>query len=217
MTKLEYLEKLENKLRKSMPQKEVNDIIRDYVEYFEDGKVQGKCDDEIAAKLGNPEMIAQQILDENGYDVEKAKKNFKDSVSNSWGKIKKIKFFNIFKYFFIGILMLFIIFIGFLLVGAVIVLLVPMIGVAFAAALALLCGGIALLIFAGIIFSLFNPIISMLALVAAIACFALGIFLIGITCMALVGLWKITKNLFFKSCQMLNTKSRPVEEVNDNE
>lgn len=69
MTRLEYLEILEQKLKKSMSQKEVNDIVRDYAEYFEDGKSQGKGDEEIAAKLGYPEDVAKQILEENNIDA----------------------------------------------------------------------------------------------------------------------------------------------------
>ena len=97
MTKLEYLEILEQKLKKAMSQKEVNDIIRDYAEYFEDGKSQGKGDDEIAAKLGFPEDVAKQILEENNIDT--YNKSGKERLSEKFSSMKNgfSKFFVFFK------------------------------------------------------------------------------------------------------------------------
>ena len=69
MNKLEYLNQLESILKKQLDKREVDDIIRDYAEFFEEGRRQGENDQEIAAKLGSPELIAQQIMEENGSKV----------------------------------------------------------------------------------------------------------------------------------------------------
>lgn len=70
MNKLEYLNQLETILKKQhMTKADIDDIIRDYAEFFEEGRRQGSSDGEICAKLGSPELIAQQILEENGHSV----------------------------------------------------------------------------------------------------------------------------------------------------
>ena len=70
MNKLDYLNQLENILKKHhMSKADIDDIIRDYAEFFEEGRRQGQNDGEISAKLGSPELVAQQILEENGHSV----------------------------------------------------------------------------------------------------------------------------------------------------
>jgi len=70
MNKLDYLSQLESILKKNHLSKEdVDDIIRDYAEFFEEGRRQGQSDGEISAKLGSPELVAEQILEENGHKV----------------------------------------------------------------------------------------------------------------------------------------------------
>ncbi len=70
MNKLDYLNQLENILKKHhMSKADIDDIIRDYAEFFEEGRRQGQNDGEICAKLGSPELVAQQILEENGHSV----------------------------------------------------------------------------------------------------------------------------------------------------
>lgn len=64
MNKEEYLHELEIRLKKHLSKSEVADIISDYSEYFEDGRRQNKSDTEISAKLGEPEMIARQFIEE---------------------------------------------------------------------------------------------------------------------------------------------------------
>ncbi len=66
MNKLEYLGQLETILKKKrLSRAEVDDIIRDYAEFFEEGRRQGQSDAEISAKLGSPELIAQQLSEES--------------------------------------------------------------------------------------------------------------------------------------------------------
>ncbi|MBP1581320.1 MAG: DUF1700 domain-containing protein [Oscillospiraceae bacterium] len=85
MNKLEYLNQLETILKKHLSKAEVDDIIRDYAEFFEEGRRQGKNDAEISAKLGSPELIAEQIMEENGL-------NSTASASKTEFKIPEIKF-----------------------------------------------------------------------------------------------------------------------------
>ena len=76
MNKEEYLQKLEQHLKKYLSKEEIKDILMDYGEYFEDGRRQNKTDIEISAKLGDPEVIASQFIEE--IKEEKRKKHEED-------------------------------------------------------------------------------------------------------------------------------------------
>lgn len=65
MNKQEYLQRLETCLRHKLSREEIDDIMRDYAEYFEEGRRQSKQDSEISAKLGDPELVAQQLIEES--------------------------------------------------------------------------------------------------------------------------------------------------------
>lgn len=65
MNKQEYLQSLEACLRHKLSREEIDDIMRDYAEYFEEGRRQSKQDSEISAKLGDPELVAQQLIEES--------------------------------------------------------------------------------------------------------------------------------------------------------
>ncbi|GEM_PF-4157469 len=65
MSRYEYLKTLESHLRLSLSRSEINDILRDYGEYFNEGENQGKSEWEIIAKLGDPKEVAQQIISES--------------------------------------------------------------------------------------------------------------------------------------------------------
>ncbi|RRH08087.1 DUF1700 domain-containing protein, partial [Clostridioides difficile] len=54
LNKTEFLEILKDYLKKDFSESEVNDILRDYEEYFVDGLIEGKSDMEIIASLGSP-------------------------------------------------------------------------------------------------------------------------------------------------------------------
>lgn len=89
MTKLEYLKQLEDALKNKLGRNEVNEIMRDYAEYFVEGQHQGKSDFEIARKLGEPEAVAKQIISEGMEDEEtKAKKQKKERFKK---KVKEAK------------------------------------------------------------------------------------------------------------------------------
>lgn len=68
MSRYEYLKTLESHLRLSLSKSEINDILRDYGEYFTEGENQGKSEWEIIAKLGDPKEVAQQIISESRKD-----------------------------------------------------------------------------------------------------------------------------------------------------
>lgn len=61
MTKHEFLARLD-KLIKSIPEQERNDILFDYHSHFEAGLAEGKSEEEIAKSLGHPNMIAKELL-----------------------------------------------------------------------------------------------------------------------------------------------------------
>lgn len=65
MNKQEYLERLQACLKHKLSKEEIEDIMRDYAEYFEEGRRQSKQDSEIAAKLGDPELVAEQLIEES--------------------------------------------------------------------------------------------------------------------------------------------------------
>ena len=93
MNKEEYLQKLEQHLKKYLSKEEIKDILMDYGEYFEDGRRQNKTDIEISAKLGDPEVIASQFIEE--IKEEKRKKQeeniekIKETTSSVVKNIKK--------------------------------------------------------------------------------------------------------------------------------
>lgn len=88
MNKQEYLEKLEGLLKHKLSRSEIDDIMRDYAEYFEEGRRQSKQDSEISAKLGDPEIVAQELIEEsrqeNEYHTEEKTKT--SGVKNWWDK-----------------------------------------------------------------------------------------------------------------------------------
>ena len=65
MNRAEYISQLEFSLKGKLPPREINEILRDYSEYFEAGKSEGKTEEEISVNLGIPSMVAEQILSEN--------------------------------------------------------------------------------------------------------------------------------------------------------
>lgn len=65
MTRVEYIRQLEFSLTGKLPKGEISDILRDYSEYFEAGKAEGKTEEEIVVSLGIPSAVAAEILSEN--------------------------------------------------------------------------------------------------------------------------------------------------------
>ena len=61
MTENQFIGELETALKR-LPAEERNDIIQDIREYFTDGREDGKTESEIAASLGSPAKIAEELL-----------------------------------------------------------------------------------------------------------------------------------------------------------
>ena len=74
MTRFEYIKEIEKFLKTRLPENELYDIMRDYAEFFEEGKKQGKTEEEIMTSLGTPKSIAEGILSEEILEVELPKK-----------------------------------------------------------------------------------------------------------------------------------------------
>ena len=90
LNKQEYLERLQECLKHKLPREEIEDIMRDYAEYFEEGRRQSQQDSQIAAKLGDPELVAQQLIEESQEQAEEkvhvgAEK--KAPWSHAWGYV----------------------------------------------------------------------------------------------------------------------------------
>ena len=61
MTENQFISEFETALKR-LPAEERNDIIQDIKEYFTNGREDGKSESEIAASLGSPEKIADELL-----------------------------------------------------------------------------------------------------------------------------------------------------------
>lgn len=64
MNKNDFLDILRDYLKGTFSQLEINDILRDYEEFFLNGELQGKSDEEIIRGLGSPKSIAQELIEE---------------------------------------------------------------------------------------------------------------------------------------------------------
>ena len=62
MSRYEYLKSLEGYLLKYLSREEVNEILRDYGEYFSEGEQTVKSEAQIIAELGDPQTVARQII-----------------------------------------------------------------------------------------------------------------------------------------------------------
>lgn len=89
LNKTEFLEILKDYLKKDFSESEVNDILRDYEEYFVDGIIEGKSDMEIIASLGSPKSIARElILQTKEKDTEEEKIINTDVLNDKFSKFK---------------------------------------------------------------------------------------------------------------------------------
>ncbi|MGL5642665.1 MAG: DUF1700 domain-containing protein, partial [Paraclostridium sp.] len=64
LNKREFLEILKDYLSSHFSADEVNDILRDYEEYFIDGEIEGKSDIQIIESLGSPKSIVRDLVEE---------------------------------------------------------------------------------------------------------------------------------------------------------
>ncbi|WP_346897813.1 DUF1700 domain-containing protein [Clostridium sp. UBA7503] len=96
MTKNDFLDILRDYLKGAFSELEINDILRDYEEFFLNGELQGKSDEEIIKTLGSPKSIAKELTEEmKGQGKSKSSSNseLKDKVSkdakNIWKNVKR--------------------------------------------------------------------------------------------------------------------------------
>ena len=80
MNKSEFLEQLSSSLR-NMPNEEKKDIILEYETHFISGKQDGKCEEEIARKLGNPKTIAKELNVSYAISNADKKRSFKNMIT----------------------------------------------------------------------------------------------------------------------------------------
>jgi len=93
MTEQQFLHELELALAQ-LPSEERNDIFQDIKEYFTNGREDGKSDSEIAASLGSPREIAEELLSSSNVPVTVATDSkFIKVTDNSFTKVAmNIKF-----------------------------------------------------------------------------------------------------------------------------
>ena len=88
LNKREFLEILKDYLSNHFSDDEVNDILRDYEEYFIDGEIEGKRDIQIIESLGSPKSIVRDLVDEmNSSKINSSNKRF-DKIYDNLNKIK---------------------------------------------------------------------------------------------------------------------------------
>lgn len=88
LNKREFLEILKDYLSNHFSDDEVNDILRDYEEYFIDGEIEGKSDIQIIESLGSPKSIVRDLVDEmNSSKINSSDKRF-DKIYDNLNKIK---------------------------------------------------------------------------------------------------------------------------------
>lgn len=79
MNKSEFLSQLSSSLR-NIPNSEKEDIISEYETHFISGKQDGKCEEEIARKLGNPKTIAKELTVSYAISNADSKRSFKNMI-----------------------------------------------------------------------------------------------------------------------------------------
>lgn len=94
MNRKEFLDILRDYLKKDFSEDEINDIIRDYEEYFVNGEIEGKNDLDTIAALGSPKVIAKDLI--NQIKENESNSNKKDKIEeiciNGKRKIKEYYF-----------------------------------------------------------------------------------------------------------------------------
>lgn len=61
MNQKTYLEQLGNALSETFPQKEAEDVLSDYADFFASGLAEGKNEEELCKEFGSPEKVVRQL------------------------------------------------------------------------------------------------------------------------------------------------------------
>lgn len=93
MTKAEFLQTLERELHK-LNEHERKEILYDFEEHFAAGFEEGKTEDEIAQELGNPKMIAKEILADYRISQAESEKSVKHMFQAILATVS-LSFFNV--------------------------------------------------------------------------------------------------------------------------
>ena len=96
MSKNDFLDILRDYLKGSFSELEINNILRDYEEFFLNGELQGKSDEEIIKSLGSPKSIANELIEEmkgqrktTGNTNNEFKDRFSKGAKNLWENVKR--------------------------------------------------------------------------------------------------------------------------------
>ena len=96
MTKNDFLDILRDYLKGNFSDLEINDILRDYEEFFLNGELQGKSDEEIIKSLGSPKSIANELIEEIKGQRKTAsntnselKEKFSKDAKNLWKNVNR--------------------------------------------------------------------------------------------------------------------------------
>ena len=91
MNRSEYIAALTAALRGKLASAEIEEIVRDYREFFDDGVAQGKSEEQVARELGDPREVAEQILSEEREEPKSRSEadgsSFKDSFVRGAGRV----------------------------------------------------------------------------------------------------------------------------------
>ena len=192
MTKLEYLKQLEDALKNRMSRKDIDDIIRDYAEYFAEGQRQGKSEFETARGLGTPQEVAEQIVSEGMGNTQSA---INAKVKNTWKKVRTSSIWNkVFLVILILALSPFILAGGGLILAALGIVVGALAGVV-AALFGALLASFAVAVCGVMGIGLMSPSIVALSLMVAVGMLAGSVLGICLACMAIRSLWRLLKNL----------------------
>ncbi len=88
MNKNEFLEILKDYLKKDFSEDDINDILRDYEEYFIEGAIEGKSEVELIQALGSPKSIANELILEAKQNNKSEYINNKDKINDKYSLIK---------------------------------------------------------------------------------------------------------------------------------
>ncbi|EOS8271679.1 DUF1700 domain-containing protein [Bacillus cereus] len=107
MNKSEFLSQLSSYLR-NIPNSEKEDIISEYETHFISGKQDGKCEEEIAKKLGNPKMITKELNVSYAISNADKKRSFKNMITALFSvmSLSALNFAFIFVAFFVLLFLL---------------------------------------------------------------------------------------------------------------
>lgn len=83
MSRNDFLDILRDYLTNHFSESEIEDILRDYEEFFLNGQLEGKSEDEIANSLGSPKQVANELISEVKFKGESNNNNYAKESSET--------------------------------------------------------------------------------------------------------------------------------------